>query len=86
MQFENGTQGIVFNIEEDNIGIVILGDDKNIKEGEVIKREKQFFKVPTGKSLLGRVVDVFGKIPRNCCTARVYIRIRRPRNLQSTEK
>ena len=60
MQFENGTQGIVFNIEEDNVGIVILGDDKNIKEGEVIKREKQFFKVPTGKSLLGRVVDVFG--------------------------
>ena len=60
VQFENGTQGIVFNIEEDNVGIVILGDDKNIKEGEVIKREKQFFKVPTGKSLLGRVVDVFG--------------------------
>jgi F-type H+-transporting ATPase subunit alpha len=60
VQFENGTQGIVFNIEEDNVGIVILGDDKNIKEGQVIKREKQFFKVPTGKSLLGRVVDVFG--------------------------
>jgi len=61
VQFENGTQGIVFNIEEDNVGIVILGDDKNIKEGEIIKRKKQFFKVPTGKSLLGRVVDAFGK-------------------------
>ena len=60
VQFENGTQGIVFNIEEDNVGIVILGDDKSIKEGEIIKREKQFFKVPTGKSLLGRVVDAFG--------------------------
>lgn len=60
VQFENGAQGIVFNIEEDNVGIVILGDDKNIKEGEVIKREKQFFKVPIGKNLLGRVVDVFG--------------------------
>ena len=60
VQFENGTQGIVFNVEEDNVGIVILGDDKNIKEGEVIKREKQFFKVPTGKNLLGRVVDAFG--------------------------
>ena len=60
VQFENGAQGIVFNIEEDNVGIVILGDDKNIKEGEVVKREKQFFKVPTGKNLLGRVVDAFG--------------------------
>ena len=60
VRFENGTQGIVFNVEEDNVGIVILGDDKNIKEGEVIKREKQFFKVPIGKNLLGRVVDVFG--------------------------
>ncbi|MFK7761058.1 MAG: F0F1 ATP synthase subunit alpha [Candidatus Midichloriaceae bacterium] len=60
VQFENGAQGIVFNIEEDNVGIVILGDDKNIKEGEVIKREKQFFKVPIGKNLLGRVVDIFG--------------------------
>ncbi len=60
VRFENGTQGIVFNVEEDNVGIVILGDDKNIKEGEVVKREKQFFKVPTGKNLLGRVVDAFG--------------------------
>ena len=60
VQFENGVEGIVFNIEEDNVGIVILGDDKDIKEGESIKRKKQFFEAPTGKSLLGRVVDAFG--------------------------
>ena len=50
VQFENGVEGIVFNIEEDNVGIVILGDDKDIKEGEIIKRKKQFFEAPTGKS------------------------------------
>ena len=60
VKFDSGIQGIVFNIEEDNVGIVILGDDKNIKEGEIVKRTKEFFQAPTGKNLLGRVVDAFG--------------------------
>ena len=60
VKFDSGIQGIVFNIEEDNVGIVILGDDKDIKEGEIVKRTKEFFRVPTGKNLLGRVVDAFG--------------------------
>ena len=61
VQFNDGVQGIVFNIEEDNVGIVILGDDTLVKEGQLVKRTKDFFRVPTGKNLLGRVVDVFGK-------------------------
>ena len=61
VQFENGVQGIVFNIEEDSIGIVILGHANTVNEGEIVKRTKKFFQVPTGKGLLGRVVDTFGR-------------------------
>ena len=57
VEFQNGLQGIVFNIEEDNVGIVILGSDGGIHEGDVVKRTGEVFKVPTGKELLGRVVD-----------------------------
>ena len=60
VEFQNGLQGIVFNIEEDNVGIVILGSDGGIHEGDVVKRTGEVFKVPTGKELLGRVVDAFG--------------------------
>jgi F-type H+-transporting ATPase subunit alpha len=60
VEFQNGVQGIVFNIEEDNVGIVILGSDGDIHEGDVVKRTGEGFKVPTGKELLGRVVDAFG--------------------------
>jgi F-type H+-transporting ATPase subunit alpha len=60
VEFQNGVQGIVFNIEEDNVGIVILGSDGDIHEGDVVKRTGEVFKVPTGKELLGRVVDAFG--------------------------
>jgi F-type H+-transporting ATPase subunit alpha len=60
VEFQNGVEGIIFNIEEDNVGIVILGNDTDIHEGDVVKKTGKMFEVPTGKSLLGRVVDAFG--------------------------
>ena len=60
VEFQNGIQGIVFNIEEDSVAIVILEDSSSICEGEIVKRTEKLFEVPTGKGLLGRVVDVFG--------------------------
>ncbi len=60
VEFQNGTQGIVFNIEEDNVAIVILEGDSGIYEGDVVKRTKKLFQVPVGKGLLGRIVDTFG--------------------------
>ena len=60
VEFQNGTQGIVFNIEEDNVAIVTLEGDSGIYEGDVVKRTKKLFQVPVGKKLLGRIVDTFG--------------------------
>ncbi|MBF0427371.1 MAG: F0F1 ATP synthase subunit alpha [Magnetococcales bacterium] len=58
--FHDGTQGMALNLEEDNVGVVIFGDDRNIKEGSTVKRTKRIVDVPTGKELLGRVVDALG--------------------------
>merc|ERR1711934_970851 len=52
VEFSNGIQGVVFNIEDDNVGIVILGYENNIEEKSIVKRTKKYFEVPTGKSLL----------------------------------
>jgi F-type H+-transporting ATPase subunit alpha len=60
VEFEDGTLGIVLNIEEDNIGVVILGYDHKVKEGGFVKRQFKTLHVPTGKGMLGRVVDAFG--------------------------
>ena len=51
---------MALNLEEDNVGVVIFGSDKSIKEGDVVKRTQSIVEVPTGKSLLGRVVDGLG--------------------------
>ena len=51
---------MALNLEDDNVGVVIFGSDKSIKEGDVVKRTKSIVEVPTGKSLLGRVVDGLG--------------------------
>ena len=48
------------NLEEDNVGIVIFGNDREIKEGDIVKRTGQIVEVPVGKGLLGRVVDGLG--------------------------
>ena len=59
--FENGTQGMVLNLEEGNVGIVILGAGENIKEGDIIKRTQRIADVPVGENLLGRVVNAIGQ-------------------------
>ena len=60
IEFPGGVKGMALNLEQDNVGAVIFGDDRNIKEGDTVKRTKQILEVPTGKKLLGRVVDGLG--------------------------
>lgn len=60
VEFESGATGVVLNLEVDSVGIVILGDDSNIKQGDIVKRSKKILQVPTGKNLLGRVVNALG--------------------------
>ncbi len=60
VEFEDGSKGMALNLENDNVGVVIFGDDRNIKEGNTIKRTNAIVDVPVGKELLGRVVDGLG--------------------------
>ncbi|MBM5786533.1 MAG: F0F1 ATP synthase subunit alpha [Candidatus Fonsibacter sp.] len=60
VEFSEGTKGMALNLETENVGVVIFGDDSNIKEGDLVKRTKSIVDVPVGKSLLGRVVDGLG--------------------------
>ena len=60
VEFAGGIQGMALNLEEDNVGIVIFGDDRGIKEGDTVKRTQKIVEVPVGKGLLGRVVDALG--------------------------
>ena len=60
VEFPNGVQGMALNLETDNVGIVIFGDDRQIKEGDTVKRTGRIVDVPVGKGLLGRVVDPLG--------------------------
>ena len=60
VEFENGTRGMALNLESDNVGIVIFGSDREIKEGQTVKRTGAIVDVPIGKELLGRVVDALG--------------------------
>ena len=57
VEFENGTRGMALNLETDNVGIVIFGADREIKEGQTVKRTRAIVDTPVGKGLLGRVVD-----------------------------
>ncbi len=61
VQFPNNITGIVFNLEEDNVGIVIFGDEKTIKEGDIVKRTGKIAQVPVGAELLGRVINPLGR-------------------------
>ena len=61
VEFPGGIKGMTLNLEEDNVGVVIFGDDRDIKEGDVVKRTGAIVDVPTGKGLLGRVVDALGE-------------------------
>ncbi len=60
VEFENGVRGMALNLETDNVGIVIFGNDREIKEGQTVKRTGAIVDVPVGKGLLGRVVDPLG--------------------------
>src|SRR5581483_10420620 len=60
VEFPNGMQGVALNLEEDNVGVVILGDDEEIKEGDKVRRTGRIASVPVGEALLGRVVDPLG--------------------------
>ena len=60
LEFPNGVQVMALNLETDNVGIVIFGDDREIKEGDTVKRTGSIVDVPVGKELLGRVVDPLG--------------------------
>jgi F-type H+-transporting ATPase subunit alpha len=60
VEFENGVRGMALNLETDNVGIVIFGEDRQIMEGQTVKRTGAIVDVPVGKGLLGRVVDALG--------------------------
>ena len=60
LEFPKGVMGMVMNLEEDHIGVVLLGDDTQIREGDEVRRTGKIVEVPVGDSLLGRVVDPLG--------------------------
>src|SRR5437773_8143572 len=60
VEFPGGVRGMALNLETANVGVVIFGDDRNIKEGDTVKRTGAIVEVPVGKGLLGRVVDALG--------------------------
>ncbi len=60
VEFPGGLMGMALNLEDDNVGVVLFGEDRNIKEGDVVKRTGAIVDVPVGKGLLGRVVDALG--------------------------
>src|SRR5262245_23913810 len=60
IEFPGGVRGVALSLEEDNVGCVLLGDASKIKEGDVVKTTGRIISVPTGPSLLGRVVNALG--------------------------
>ena len=61
LEFENGIKAIVMNLEEDNVGAVLLGPTDQIKEGMIVKRTKRIASIKVGESMLGRVIDPLGE-------------------------
>ncbi|MFA6306077.1 MAG: F0F1 ATP synthase subunit alpha, partial [Candidatus Gracilibacteria bacterium] len=60
LQFSNGQVGVALNLEEDSVGVIILGDDEGIKEGDEVRTTGNILSVPVGEALIGRVVDSLG--------------------------
>ena len=60
VEFPGGVKGMALNLESDNVGVVVFGEDRDIKEGDTVKRTATIVDVPVGKGLLGRVVDALG--------------------------
>ncbi|HRO75174.1 MAG TPA: F0F1 ATP synthase subunit alpha, partial [Crocinitomicaceae bacterium] len=61
IQFEGGLQGIAMNLEEDNVGVILLGRSKEVKEGDTVKRTGKIASVKVGQGMLGRVVNTLGE-------------------------
>jgi F-type H+-transporting ATPase subunit alpha len=61
VEFPDGTKGVALNLEEDNVGVVLFGDDRNIGEGDTVKRTGAIVEVPVGRGLLGRVINGVGE-------------------------
>ena len=61
LEFDSGVHGMALNLEEDNVGVVILGTDREIKEGDIVKPTGEVVEVPVGETLIGRVVDALGQ-------------------------
>ncbi len=60
VEFSSGIKGMALNLEADNVGVVLFGSDRDIKEGDIVRRTGEIVEVPTGRELLGRVVDALG--------------------------
>ncbi len=60
LEFPGGIYGLCLNLEEDNVGVAIMGDDSEIKEGDIVKRTGRIAEVPVGEAVLGRVIDAVG--------------------------
>src|SRR5512135_1201301 len=60
LEFPGGIMGLALNLEEDSVGVAILGEDTHIKEGDIVKRTGRIAEVPVGEAVLGRVVDAIG--------------------------
>jgi F-type H+-transporting ATPase subunit alpha len=61
VEFSTGVRGLVLNLEEDNVGVAVMGEFRDIREGDICKRTSQIASVPVGKGLLGRVVNALGE-------------------------
>jgi len=61
LEFPGGVMGMVLNLEEDNVGVALLGEDTKIKEGDTVKRTGKIFSVPVGEAVAGRVIDPLGQ-------------------------
>ena len=60
VEFNHGIRGLAFNLEEDNVGVIIMGETEMIREGDTVKRTGKIAEVPVGDALIGRVVDALG--------------------------
>jgi F-type H+/Na+-transporting ATPase subunit alpha len=60
LEFPGGIYGLCLNLEEDNVGVAIMGDDTKIKEGDIVKRTGRIAEIPVGEAVLGRVIDAVG--------------------------
>ncbi|AGA65171.1 ATP synthase alpha chain [Liberibacter crescens BT-1] len=82
VSFPNGVYGMALSLEADNVGVVIFGSDRNISEGDVVKRTGQIMQVPVGPELLGRVVDALGNPIDGKglikCSDRAYVDVKAP--------